>query len=54
MAKHLTELQRYEISFRLQNKERPIDIAKALGVHRAGSTGKCKNSDLFEEFFFWS
>jgi len=20
----------------------------------AGSTGKCKNSDLFEEFFFWS
>lgn len=35
MAKHLTELQRYEISFRLQNKERPIDIAKALGVHRS-------------------
>ena len=33
MAKHLTTQQRYEISFRLQNKERPIDIAMALGVH---------------------
>ena len=35
MAKHLTAQQRYEISFRLQNKERPIDIAMALGVHRS-------------------
>ena len=35
MAKHLTAQQRYEISFRLQNNERPIDIAKALGVHRS-------------------
>jgi IS30 family transposase len=35
MASHLTQQQRYEISFRLQNKERPISIAQALGVHRS-------------------
>ena len=35
MTKHLTAQQRYEISFRLQNKERPTDIAMALGVHRS-------------------
>ena len=35
MTKHLTAQQRYEISFRLQNKERPTDIARALGVHRS-------------------
>ena len=35
MAKHLTVQQRYEIFFRLQNKERLIDIARALGVHRS-------------------
>lgn len=35
MTKHLTAQQRYEISFRLQKKERSTDIAKALGVHRS-------------------
>ena len=35
MSKHLTAQQRYEISFRLQNKECPTDIARALGVHRS-------------------
>lgn len=35
MGKHLNSQQRYEISFRLQNKERKIDIARALGVHRS-------------------
>lgn len=35
MASHLSPQQRYEISFRLQNKECPASIARALGVHRS-------------------
>ena len=44
MTKHLTVQQRYEISFRLQNKERPIDIAKALGVHRSTISRELKRN----------
>ena len=29
-------------------------IDRINAINKAGSTGKCKNSDLFEEFFFWS
>ena len=31
MAKHLTAQQRFEISFRLQKNERPIDISTIYG-----------------------
>jgi IS30 family transposase len=44
MKKHLTAQQKYEISFRLQNKERPIDIAKALGVHRSTISRELKRN----------